>query len=119
MRKHQHIAFLQVRRDVLLVHSCLFLIIDQDHDDIRTLCCLRSRENLKSLLLCLLPGLGTLIEPDDDLAPGVSQIQCMRMSLASIADNRNCLPVKQGQIAVFLIENLCSFCHDARSSFHL
>ena len=117
--KHQHVAFLQVRCDVLLVHGCLFLIIDQDHNDICTLCCLRSRVDLKSLLLCLLPGLGTLIEPDDDLASGVSQVQCMCMSLASITDNCNCLPVKQGQIAVFLIENLRSFCHDNRSSFPL
>ena len=36
--EHEHITFFQVRLNIFFVHSCLFLIVDQNHDDISLFC---------------------------------------------------------------------------------
>ena len=71
MRKHQHIAFLKVRLDVVFVEVCLLLIVDQDHDDICFFSSLRSRKHLKTLFFCLLPGSAALIQTNDHMAGGL------------------------------------------------
>ena len=38
MCKHKHVAFLKVWLDVFLIHICLKLIIDQDHNDVCLFC---------------------------------------------------------------------------------
>ncbi len=55
MSEHEHIAFLKVGLDVLLVESSLLLIVDEDHDDVSLLCSLSSCEYLEALVNGLLP----------------------------------------------------------------
>ena len=107
MREHEHVAFLQVRLDVLAVQLRLLLVIDQDHDDIRFLRGLSCRIDLEALLHGPLPAPGSLIETDDDMASGLLQVQRMCVSLASIADDRDGLSLQEGQITVFLIIDFC------------
>ena len=49
--EHKHIASLKVGLDVLLVHSCLLLVVDKDHNDVSLLCSVGGCVNLKALLL--------------------------------------------------------------------
>ena len=92
--KHQHIAGLEVGLDVLLVHSGLLLIVDQDHDDISHLSCLSSIVNCESLRLSLSLGLGSLVKTYDDVASGLLEVERMRMALAAVADNSDCLALQ-------------------------
>ncbi|CCX65669.1 putative uncharacterized protein [Firmicutes bacterium CAG:791] len=110
MCKHQHIAGLQIRSNILLVHIGLKLIIDQNHDDIGLLYCLCSRKNRKALCLCLCLGLGALIQTNHDITSGILQIQCMCMALRTVADNADLLTLEKRLIAIFLVKNSC-FCH--------
>ncbi len=71
MRKHQHISCFQVRRDILLVHICLLLIVDQNHNDVCPFCRLCSCINLKALFLCLFPGFTSLVQTNDDITSGL------------------------------------------------
>ena len=109
MREHQHITFFQVRLDIFAVQLRLLLIIDQDHDDISLLCSLCRCVYFEALLLCSLPASGSFIQTDDDLASGISQIQCMSMTLAAVADDCDCLAFQKRKIAVFLVKDFC--CH--------
>ena len=97
MSEHQHIALFQVGLDVVLVQISLLLIIDQDHDDVSTLCSFCSGEYFEPLCLSLCPGLGALVQTDDNMTSGILQVQCMCMTLAAVADDSNGLAVEQGQ----------------------
>ena len=68
MSEHQHIALFQIWLDGLFVHSCLFLIVNQDHDNICFFCCLCCCIYFKSLLLCAFPGSASLIKTDNYMA---------------------------------------------------
>ena len=109
MRKHQHISLFQVRLDIFTIQFRLLLIIDQNHDDVSLFRRFCGCVDFKALFLCSLPASGSLIETDDDLASGVSEVQRMRMSLAAVADDCDCLAFQQGKIAVFLVKDFC--CH--------
>ena len=70
--EHQHVAGLQVGLDVFLVHVCLQLIVDQDHDDI---CCLYSvccEHNCEAVFFCLCCGLGALVKTYYYINTGIS-----------------------------------------------
>ena len=107
MGKHEHVAFFQIRLNILFVHGSLQFIVDQDHDDICLLCSLGGCIYLKALFLCTLPGSAALIKPDDHVASGLFCIQRMRMSLTAVADDCDRLPFQHGKVTVFLIINLC------------
>lgn len=66
-RPDKHVSRLQVRLDIFLIHGCLQLVIDQDHDNIRSLRRLCRRIYFKSLCLSLHPGFGAFIETDDNM----------------------------------------------------
>ena len=89
--EHQHVALLQVGLDVLFVHRGLFLIVDEDHNDIGLLCSFRRGINLQSLRFCLGPGFASLVKADDNITAGILQVQRVGVSLASIADDRDLL----------------------------
>ena len=91
MSEHQHIALFQIGLDVILVQICLLLIVDQDHDDVSTLCSFCSGKYFKSLCLSLCPGLGALVQTDDNMTSGILQVQCVCMTLAAVADNSDSL----------------------------
>ena len=109
MRKHQHVALFQIRLDILFIHSGLFLIIDQNHDDISLLRCLRSGINLESLCLGFSPGLTALVKADNNITAGILQVQCVSVSLAAVTDDGYFFSFQQRKVAVLLIKNLC--CH--------
>ena len=85
--KHQHVALFEIRLNILLVHIRLQLIVDQNHNDIRPLRCLGIGLNRNALLLSLLSRLGALVKTDANFNSGILQVQCMRMSLAAVADD--------------------------------
>ena len=97
MSEHQHVALFQVWLDIFFVHCSLFLIVDQDHDDISLFCSLSSGIYFESLCLCFCPGFAAFIKSNNNITAGIFQVQCMSMSLASVADNCDflCLPVKR------------------------
>ena len=103
MGKHQHIACLQIRLNILLVHVGLQLVVDQDHDHVSPLGSLSRGVHLKTLGLGLSPGLAPLIKPDDHIAPGLLGVEGVGMSLAAVADNRDGLAIQHRQITIFLI----------------
>ena len=105
--EHQHVALLQIRLNILLIHGSLQLVIDQNHDDIRFFCSFSSRIHLKALLLGALPGSASLVKTDDDVTSGLLCIQSMRVSLAAVADDCDGLSFQHGKITVFLIINFC------------
>ena len=93
MSKHKHIAFLKVWLDIFLIHISLFLIIDQNHDDISLLCSLSCCIYFKSLLFSSLPGSAAFIKTDNDVTSGLLQVQCVSMSLAAVTDNCDCFSI--------------------------
>ena len=107
--EHQHVALLQVRLNVLLVHGRLQLVVDQNHDNVCPLRSLGSCINLKPLCLGARPGFASLVKADNHVAAGFLRVQSLRMALASVADYRNGLTLQKGKIAVFLIIDLCHF----------
>ena len=100
VREHQHIAFLKVRLNALLVQLCLKLIIDKNHNDVSLLRSLGSCVNLKACVLSLLPALGTLVKTYNNLHAAVLKVERMCVSLRTVTDNCNGLAVQQRQIAV-------------------
>ena len=93
MSEHKHVAFLKVRLDILLVKCSLFLIVDQDHDDICFFSCFSRCIYLEALLLSFFPGFASFVKTDDYITSGLFKVQCMCMSLASVSNNRNCLTI--------------------------
>ena len=87
MSEHQHVALFQVWLDIFFVHCSLFLIVDQDHNDISLFCSLSSGIYFESLCLCFCPGFAAFIKSNNNITAGIFQVQCMSMSLASVADN--------------------------------
>ena len=85
--EHQHIALLQVGLNVLFVHCGLLLIVDQNHDNIRLLCCLCRGVDLQALSFCLGPGFAALVKAHNNITAGILQVQRMGVSLASVADD--------------------------------
>ena len=109
MCEHQHVACFQIRFDVLLIHSCLQLIIDENHNDICLLSSLSRRIYLEALCLSLRPGLGALVKADNYVTAGLLRVQSVCMTLAAIADHSDRFAIQKRQITVFLIENFCHF----------
>ena len=70
MRKHQHIAFFQIRLNILLIKRSLFLIIDQNHDNICLLCSFCCGKYFKSLFFCSFPRTASFIKSDDHITSG-------------------------------------------------
>ena len=68
MSKHQHIAFLKIRLNIVFVKSSLLLIVDEDHNNICLFCCLCRCIYFKSLLLSLFPGSAAFIQTNDNMA---------------------------------------------------
>ena len=97
----------EVRSDALLVEISLSLIVDEDHDDVCLLSSLSSSVNLEACVLSLLPALGAFVKTDDNVNAAILEVKSVCVTLASVADYSNGLAVQQGQVAVFLMINLC------------
>ena len=105
--KHQHVACLEVRLDVSLVHSCLLLVVDQNHNNIGLLGCFCGGEHLKALCLSLCPRLAALVKTDDNMTAGFLEVQRVCVTLAAVTDDSDRFALEQGQVAIALIINGC------------
>ena len=109
MREHQHIALFQIWFNGFFVKLRLFLIIDQNHDDVSFLssfcCCIY----FKSLFLGFFPRSASLIKTYNDIASGIFQVLRMCMSLTAITDNRDGLSFQKAHVTVFLVIDF--YCH--------
>ncbi|CCY27818.1 putative uncharacterized protein [Firmicutes bacterium CAG:114] len=107
MGKGNGLAGGEVRRDVLLVHLRLVFIVDEDHNDVRSLGGLGNGIDLEAILLRHGPGLAALAQADDDVTAGVPQVQGVGMALGAIAHNGDLLSIELVEVAVLLIIHLC------------
>ena len=112
MCEDESAARLEVRSDFRLVDVGLLLIRDQDRRDISLLDCFSDRVNLQAVFLSDLLGLGTFIEADDDVGTAVLEVQGMCMTLAAVAEDRDCLAIHEFPICILII---VSFCHNTLS----
>ena len=94
MSEHQHISLFQIGLDVLFVQLSLFLIVDQDHDDVSQLCSLCCCVNFEALCLSLGPGSGAFVKTDDNVASGLFQVQCVCVTLAAVSDDGDRLAIQ-------------------------
>ena len=94
--EHQHLALCQIRLDGLLVHVCLLLIINQNHNNVCSLGRLCCRIYLKTSCLCLGPASAALIETDNHVASGLLCVECVGMALAAVSDDGDCLSLQHG-----------------------
>ena len=108
--KSQSLAGGQVRFNVLLIDGSLLLIRGQDHDNISSLCSLSGGHDLQANALCMLPGLGALVQTDNYVHTALFQVQRMGVTLRTKADHGNGLALQVIQITIFLMEKSC-FCH--------
>ena len=106
MGEHEGLALAEHALDRLLVDLPLGLIREQDHDDVRRGGGVVDRHDLVTFLLGPRPGLRALVEPDHHLLPRVLQVQRVRVSLATVADDGDLLALDQSEISVLVVENL-------------
>ena len=105
--KCQGLALGQVRLNALFVQCSLLFIVDENHDDVRSLCSLGACHDLEALCLGLCPALGAFIQTDNNVNAAVLQVQCMCVTLRAVADDGNGLACELLQIAILLIKNSC------------
>ena len=85
--EHQRLARLEPRLDLRFIQVGLQMIRNQDHDDVGGLGGLRDGHHFQPRGLRFGPALAAFVEPDNDIATGIAQIQRMRVPLAAVADN--------------------------------
>ena len=101
------LALSQVRRDVLLVHICLSLVIDEDHDDVGGLGGLGHGYHLEAVFFRHSPGFAALAQTNDHVAATVTQVHGVSMALGAVADDGDLLAVELVQVAVLFIIHFC------------
>ena len=107
--KAQRLTCGKIRFDISLIHIRLALVVNEDHNDVSILRRVRSSHNLQAGRFCFCPALGAVVQTDNDIHAALMQVQCMRMTLRAVTDDRNGLAVELLKIAILLIEN--SVCH--------
>ena len=105
--EHDGLAGGQVGGDILLIHIGLLLVVDQDHDDICCLSSLGSGHDGEAVLLSHGPALAALIQADDDIAAGITQVHGVGMALGAITDDGDLLTVEVVDVAILLIIHFC------------
>ena len=109
MCEEQGVARLQVRLDALCVDLSLDLVRGQDHNNVSLGCCLSDGGNAQALSLSLGAGLGTLGQANDNLHAGVTQVQCVSVTLGTVANNCYGAALDQREVCIVVVENGC--CH--------
>ena len=100
MREGQGIAGNQVGSDLFCVEFALHLVWGEEHNKVGLLDGLRDGKNTQPLCLGLRDGLGTRAQADADIDPGITQAQCMRMSLGAIADHGDASVLDDRQVGI-------------------
>ena len=103
----QGLALGQMGLDVLLVHIGLLLIVDQDHDDVRSLGRVGGGHNLQAGGLGLGPAFGAVVQADDDVDAALMQVEGVGVPLGAVADDRHGLVLQYAEIAVVLVIDFC------------
>ena len=106
-----------VRRDFVVVEVGLDVIRHQDHDGVGSLGGIGGRHHLQARGFRLLPALAAGVQADDNVEPGIAQVQRMRVALASVADDgdraalqrdRDCRLFRKS-VSALLVMNSCRF----------
>ena len=115
MGERQGSARLQVRLNFFLVDLGLVLVRQKDHHNVSLGDGLANRLDLKTLLLGELDRLGGRTQADDHVDTGVTQVQCVSVTLRAVAQDGDLLAIEHGQIGVLLVPDSC--CHFWRSFY--
>ena len=105
MRNAQNLACLQRRLNRGLVEISLCLVRSQNLDPVRTLGRFRRGEHGEAVRIGLLRARPARVQTDDYVEPAVAQVLRLRVPLAAVAENTDCLAFKCGRISVVLVEN--------------
>src|SRR5207249_5373447 len=60
----------------------------------------------QAFLLGARPALGSLVEADDHVLPGIFEVERVRVTLAAIADDRDRLALQQAEVGVLVVVDL-------------
>ncbi len=102
----QVLALGEMRRDLGLVNLGAHLVGHQHHDHVGALGGFGGIEYRQALLGGLLARRRFRAEPDAYVHPAVAQVERMRMSLASEANDRDLFTLERGQVRVAVVINL-------------
>ncbi len=107
MGKHDRVARLEVRRDLVVVHLALDGIGQEDHDHVGLGGGVGHAENAQAIGFGLGLAARAFMQPHTHIGARIAQVQRMRVPLATIADNGNLLALEQSQVRLILVVNLC------------
>ena len=107
MCEEQGRAFLQVRGDLLGVNETLHLVGQEDGDNVALGHGLGNILHLEAGCLSLCPRGGTGTQANDHVNAGILQVQCMCMSLRTVANNGHLLGLDQRQVCAVVVDDLC------------
>ena len=110
VREHQGLTRVKMRRNGLLVDLFLRLVRNQHHHKVSQLCDFLDGTDRKARGLGPLSRRAGWIARNHDVHTAVTQVQCMRMTLASSADNSHALALEQCQVAMLFVIDVC---HDS------
>ena len=102
----QSLASGEVGGDVLLIHIGLTLVVDEDHDDIGNLGGLGGLHNGEAVLLCHGPALAALVQADDHVTAGITQIHGVGVALGAVTHDGNLLASEVVEVAILFVVHL-------------
>src|SRR5262249_39264305 len=102
----QIVPVLESRFDLSFVGLALKLVRQQGHDDIGRLDGLGRIGDSEAGIFGFCPGLTFRFQTNYDVNSRVAQVVCVRMTLATVAKNRNPFSFENTQICVAIIINL-------------
>ena len=109
VREGEDHAGAQIRLDVFMIHRGLLFVVDEDHDHVGDLGGLGGGHDGQPGLLGLLPALAALVQRDNHVAAGVTQVERVRVSLRAVADDGNLFAHEIVKVAVLRVKHLCHF----------
>ena len=113
MGKEEQLAGGEVGGDLVGVNFGLRLVGGEDHDHVAPRCGLGHRGDLKAGFLRLGDGLGAGGEADFHLNSGVLEVECVGMSLGTVADDGYLLGLDERKVSVVVVVSLCHLVFDS------
>ena len=104
--EHQHLAGLEVGRDVVLVDLGLRSVGHEDHDHVSPRGGFGGRGHGQSRALRLSARLAGHGESDAHVDAAVLQVQSVRVSLRSVSDDGDLLGLYKGEVRIVVAVNL-------------
>ena len=106
VRECQRRALLDVRVDFLRVHVGDLLVRQQHHHDVGALHRFRDFLDRQACVFGLAPRRAALAQADRHVHAAVLQVQRVCMALRAVADDRDLLALDEGEVSVFVVENV-------------